>query len=268
MERAYWHKQTTDEPLFPDLLWSKPENRAAAGKLLIAGGNAYGFAAPAAAFEAAQAAGVGVLRVLLPDSVQHTVGRTLAAGEYAPSTPSGSFSQQALNDFLVAASWADGVLIAGDLGRNSETAILLEKFIEKYNGQLTIARDAADYFTAAPQMVLQRPNTTLVLSFAQLQRLAMHSRSALPFTFDMDLLRLIESLHTFSAAYPVHFILKHLENIFVVSHGEISSTRTPQRTEFWRVQTAAYASVWLLQNPAKPFQALTTAVRESLESRS
>src|SRR3982750_3265194 len=100
MERTYWHKQTPEKPLFPDLLWSRPENRAHAGKLLIMGGNAHGFAAPAEAYAESEQAGIGAARVLLPDSLQKTVGRTFAAGEYAPSTPSGSFSQKALAELL------------------------------------------------------------------------------------------------------------------------------------------------------------------------
>ena len=44
--RTYWHKQGT-KPLYPDVIWSKPENKQAAGKLLIIGGHAYGFSAPA-----------------------------------------------------------------------------------------------------------------------------------------------------------------------------------------------------------------------------
>ena len=47
MAREYWQRQTSEKPLFADVLWSRPENRNLAGKLLIAGGNLYGFAAPA-----------------------------------------------------------------------------------------------------------------------------------------------------------------------------------------------------------------------------
>src|SRR4051812_45465462 len=132
--QEYWQKQAATEPLFSDLLWSRPENRAHAGKLLIVGGNAQGLAAPAAAYSAATEAGIGTARVLLPDSLQKTVGRVFEAGEYAPSTPSGSFSRNALAELLAMSNWADGVLLAGDFGRNSETAIMLEQLVAKYEG--------------------------------------------------------------------------------------------------------------------------------------
>src|ERR1700761_6222741 len=124
MDRTFWHKQTPDQPLFGDLLWSRPENKAFAGKLLIVGGNKFGFVDPAEAFSEAEKAGIGVVQMLLPDSLRPFVGRTFTAGELAPSTPSGSFAQTALAQLLALSNWADGVLFPGDLGRNSETAIL------------------------------------------------------------------------------------------------------------------------------------------------
>ncbi|HVU59613.1 MAG TPA: hypothetical protein VHC98_02135 [Candidatus Saccharimonadales bacterium] len=260
MDYKYWRKQASDMPLFADLLWSRPENRTLAGKLLIVGGNSYGLAAPAAAYNEALQAGVGEARVLLPDSLRATVGHTFAAGEFAPSTPSGSLSQKALAELLPAASWADGVLLAGDLGRNSETAILLEKFAAAYHGPLIITKDAADYFTAAPQSIVARPGTTLVLSFAQLQRLATGAHFSRPFRFAMDALHLVETLHTFTTVHAAAIVVKHAQAMFVASQGAVSSTRLTQDMEFWRVKTAAHTAVWQLQNPQKPFEALTTAV--------
>ncbi len=52
--------------------------------------------------------------------------------------------------------WADATLLAGDFGRNSETAILLEQFIEKFRVQLVITQDAADYFTKNPTKLVDQ----------------------------------------------------------------------------------------------------------------
>src|SRR6185369_5734257 len=113
---------------------------------------------------------------------------------FANSTPSGSFGQAALAELLEQAAWADGVLIAGDLGRNSETAIVLEKFMTKYSGKVTITKDAVDYFDKMPASLVNRPTTCLVLTMAQLQLLATSLKSEVPFTFDMDLLQLVDHL--------------------------------------------------------------------------
>jgi hypothetical protein len=260
MERTYWQKQTPEQPLFPDLLWSRPENKRQAGKLLIAGGNAHGFAAAGDAYQAATKAGIGTARVLLPDSLQKTVGRVFEAGEYAPSTPSGSFSRQALAELLAMSQWADGVLLAGDFGRNSETAVLLEQFVTKYSGPLAITQDGADYFTKNPATLLKRESTLLVLSFAQLQKLATGAQFPPAFTFDMNLINLVELLHVFTQEYNLHVIFKHLNMIFVGANGQVSTTELATDQPIWRVNSAARATVWWLQNPAKPFEALTTAI--------
>jgi hypothetical protein len=260
MQRDYWHKQTAEQPLYPDLLWSRPENKKLAGKLLIVGGNAHGFAAAGEAYGEAVKAGVGTARVLLPDSLQKTVGRVFEAGEYAPSTPSGRFSQRAQAEPLAMAGWADAVLLAGDLGRNSETAILLEQFMTKYSGPLTLTKDAADYFISSPNILLNRENTLLVLSFAQLQKLAVGARFTTAFTFGMDFLHIIKALHEFTQKHQTNIIVKHLQTIFVAVGGQVSTTKLPEDLEIWRVKTAAHAAAWWLQNPAKTFEALTTSL--------
>jgi hypothetical protein len=256
----YWHRQTPEKPLYPDLLWSRPENRAQAGKLLIIGGNAHGFAAAGDAYAEAAKAGIGTARVLLPDSLQKTVGRIFEAGEYAPSTPSGSFGQRALAELLAMSEWADAILLAGDFGRNSETAILLEQFATKFSGQLTLTKDTADYFTKTPVRLLDRNDTLLVLSFAQLQKIATNSHFVKAFTFDMDFLHFIDALHEFTQKHQVAIIVKHLQTIFVAVQGQVSTTKLPEDIEIWRVKTAAHAAVWWLQNSNKPFEALTTAL--------
>jgi len=260
MDRDYWLRQKPGTPLFPELEWSRPEHKAAAGKLLVVGGSAHGFAAPAAAYAEAVKAGIGTARVLLPSAVQKIVGRVLENGEFAPSNLSGSFSQKALNELLIYANWADGVLLAGDLSRNSEVAIMLEKFLAKSSAPVTLTKDAVDYITAAPHTVLQRPGTLLVLSLAQLQRLAIASKYPVPIAFSMDLLHVVEWLHGYSAQFAPYLVIKHLSTVFVAVNGQVSTTRVPELWPVWRVRMAAYAATWWVQNPTKVLESLTTAV--------
>ncbi|HSX44628.1 MAG TPA: hypothetical protein VLF39_00745 [Candidatus Saccharimonadales bacterium] len=258
MDHTYWHKQSADKPLYSDLIWSRPENKRQAGKLLIIGGNLYGFAAPAEAFTVAEQAGVGMVRVLLPQALKKTVGKVLDASEFAANTPSGSFAQSALSEFLDQANWADGTLIAGDLGRNSETAIIIEKFLSKHAGHVTLTKDAVDYLTSNPAPLINRGNVTLVLSLSQLQRLVKALKYPQPITYTMPLLRLVDLLADFSQSYPINIMTKHYDQIMVAVGGQISTT--PDVRDNWQVKTAASSAVWWLQNPTKPFQALTTAI--------
>ncbi len=263
-DKPYWQRQLATKPLFEDLLWSRPENRLLAGKLLIIGGHAQGFTRPAEAFALAEKAGAGTVRVLLPDALQRTLGKAFVGAEFAPSSPSGSFATQALGELVPLSAWANGVLWAGDLSRNSETAILLEKFFEHYSGQATLTCDAVDYINATPYPVLQREDTLLVLSFAQLQKFGISIKYSNAFTFSMDFLRLIDALHELTKRYKVAIITKHLDTIVIARDGEVITTKLNSEMPVWRLKIAASASVWWLQNPTKSLAALATAVQTSI----
>lgn len=260
MDSTFWRKQTADKPLFPDMQWSRPENRRHAGKLLIIGGSGYEFKSPANAYGDALEAGIGTAKVLLPDSMHKVVRDIFPEAEFAPSTPSGSFARTTLATALDMADWADGVLLAGDLGRNSETAIFLESFVGKYAGPLVITKDAAEYCLNTPTSCLTRPDTVAVITMAQLQKLAGAAKFPTAFTLQMDLLQLIEALHEFSQRWPLHIVTKQLDKLLVASGGQVSTTQTDTPLDAWRTRTAASAVTWLIQNRDKPFEALTTAV--------
>lgn len=258
MNDSFWQQQTTT-PLFPDILWSKPENKQTAGKLLIIGGNAYGFSAPATAYQEAMGAGVGSVRILMPVSLQKLVGQ-LPDTYFAPQNPSGSFSKKALDEMLLQASWCDAVLLAGELGRNSETAVTLETFSKKYSGMLTLTKDAVDYFLHHPSVVLQRPNTSIVLSIEQLQKFGVHTKRTTAITLKMTNQQLAHWLHEFTLDYIAHIITLHNDHLFIAAQGRVITSPCNTATKIWRLATAAKTVVFWLQNPAKPLEAFATSV--------
>ncbi len=259
MNPDYWLKQG-EKPLFPDLLWARPEMKSTAGKLLIIGGHAQSFAASAAAFAAAEKAGIGTARVVLPDCLAKTVGTLFPSAEFAPSNPSGGFAMRALAEALAASQWSNGVLLAGDLGRNSETTAMLENFASKYTGQLTITKDMADFFSTQPQSIANRPDTLLVLSMGQLQRLGQSLKLPYAFTSNLGIVQLVELLHELTHANPtIHLITRHINQYVVAVAGQICTTPAPTNRPIWRVTTAASAATWWLQNPTKPLEAISTS---------
>jgi NAD(P)H-hydrate repair Nnr-like enzyme with NAD(P)H-hydrate dehydratase domain len=258
MDHAFWMRQA-EKPLFPELEWSRPETRAQAGKLLIIGGNSQGFAAPAEAYGLAEKAGIGAVRVLLPEALRRSVGKLFPEAGFAPSTPSGSFGASALAEWCNLSLWADGALFPGDITRNSETTVLLENFLEKFDGQATLTKDAADLMCQQPISILHRHNTLLVLAMGQLRQLGSEAHFARAFTSEMGLVQLIESLHEFTKRFSLHIVTKHQGNLVVASDGQVSTTVVKSDRPVWRIETAATAAVWWLQNPSKPFEALTTA---------
>ena len=254
----YWQKQGS-EPLFPNLLWSRPENKRTAGKLLIIGGNLHNFSAPGQAYNAAIKAGIGSVKVLLPEGLRKTIGALMENCEFAPMNKSGSFSKDALAEWLDWARWADCVLLAGDVGRNSETAIVLESFIKNYSGPLVITQDCLDQLMTSPISLFSRPKTTVVASFGQLQKvwqfLVMDFHMI---KYRLPLQRNLELIHEVSQKIPAAMITKHNNDLIVAFEGRISTTVNTQ--PIWRVEIAAKAATWWLQNPTTPFEALTTAV--------
>lgn len=257
MDHTFWSKQVS-EPLFPDILWSRPESRSNAGKLIIAGGNSHAFSSPATAFNMSEQTGAGTVEVLMPDAIKKIVHSLLPNAHYAPSTPSGSFARQSLDSFIQLAQWSDLALLSGDFGRNSETAIVLESFLKSFSGKICITHDGVDYFKETPLHVVDRKDTLVVLSIAQLQKFFIHTPTITPILLSMGSLELAKALHDYTIKHPSCIVTKHNDLIFVAYGGSVSTTKDDQK--IWRVATAAKASVFWMQNPDKVFEAATTSV--------
>lgn len=261
MASMYWIKQTKEAPSFPELIWNKPENKLHAGKLLIIGGSLHAFSAPSTAFSKATSAGAGSIRLLLPVSIKKTVVSLLPEADFAPVTPSGSFSKLALSQFLEHSAWADGVLLAGDFGRNSETTILLERFIQETTSLAIIVEDAVDNLMNTPSFA-NNPKVVAITNFAQLQKLAMKLKFKSAFTSGMSLSSLAETLHEFSEQYSMA-VVTVFENNYIVSYqGRVSSTPISSSTNTG-IAMASILSVWAIQNPNNLFEALTTVITQS-----
>ena len=265
MEIIDWQRQTKDKTLFPELLWARPQNNRQAGKLLIIGGSQQNFAAVAETYNQAIKAGIGSARVVLPRSLQRTVGNFFPEAIFAPSTPSGSFSRASITELLVESAWADAVILGGNIGNNSETAIAIESFATKFVGPLIIGGDCIELLIISAKTLLVRPLTTLVLQFPQLQHLLTAAQYKVAVTSNLDLLQIVTILHDFTKQFPINLITEYATNISVAVDGKVSTTKIPQTTPN-SVALMAFSAVWLLQNPSKPFEALSTAAASLLEN--
>lgn len=256
----YWKKQTPESPLFPDIEWSKPEQRTQRGRLGIIGGNKLGFAGVAEGYSTALAAGAGEVRVLLPDVLKRTIPTNITDTVFGASNPSGSLSKDAKPELHALGEWATGILMIGDAGRNSETAILYEDFLMDYHGQLTLTRDAVDLIKNSPQTLAERPKTLLVVSFAQLQKLFQSVYYPKILTFSMQLASLVEALHKFTITYPVTIAVLHKDYLLVASTGEVTSTLWHSPMAIWRGSVAAKAATYCLWNPGKLLESVTASL--------
>lgn len=256
----YWKQQTTGSALYPDIEWAKPEQRSMAGRLGIIGGNKLGFAGVGEAYTVACAAGVGEVRVLLPDVLRKTIPAAITDAIFGASNPSGSLARVATTEMHTLGQWASGILLIGDAGRNAETAIAYEDFIRDYTGPLTITRDAVDLVKNSSQLLFERPNTQLVVSFAQLQKLFQAVYYTKILTFSMQLSNFVEAIHKFTLSYPVTITVLHKDHLLVANNGMVTSTAWENPMAIWRGNTASKAAVYQMWHPGRQLEAITTSL--------
>jgi hypothetical protein len=156
--------------------------------------------------------------------------------------------------------WSTGILLIGDAGRNSETAIVYEDFLREYKGPLIITRDAVDLIKHSSQSIVDRPQTILIVSFAQLQKLFQLIYYPKVLTFSMQLTNLVEAIHKFTITYPVSVVVLHKDTLLVASGGEVTSTPWDNPMAIWRGSVAAKASSYWLWNINKPLESITASI--------
>lgn len=261
MHFDYWQKQDLNKPLFDALVWGKPQQKTQSGKLLIIGGNIHAIAQPAEAYGVAINQGVGECKVVMPNITKKLLGPKPPIDiEFVSSTPSGSFGSDSINELKSYLNWANSALFAGNVGHNSETAILLENII-KTPGQQVYVNDCVDYWFNNALTILRRNDTLLVVDITKLQKLAINARVSIAFTHSMELMQLVQKLHEFTNLFKCNILLKHQDQIFTASKGQVITTKI-STDEHWQTKTATAASVWWLQNPNKTLEAIATAITQ------
>jgi hypothetical protein len=156
--------------------------------------------------------------------------------------------------------WSQHILLVGDAGRNSETALVYDDFISAYSGPLTVTRDAIDLVKNNNHLLVERENTTLILSFAQLQKVFQSVYYPKMITFSMQLAGLVEALHKFTLTYPVTLVTLHKEHLIIAHGGDVVTQAWDSPLRIWRGETAARAAAYLLWTPSKPLQAISASV--------
>lgn len=260
MDYSYWQKQSSEIPLFPDIEWNKPETRSRAGRLGIIGGNKLGFVGVSEAYGTAMKAGVGHVRTLLPDILRKTIPTSMNEVLFAATNQSGGLAQEAQADMTALGAWADVILFIGDAGRSSETAIVYEQFLIDYTGPLVLTRDAVDLIKNSPRTIIERPQTILVISFAQLQKLFQSVYYPKVLTFNMQLTNLIEAIHKFTITYPVTIAVLHHDTFIIAHDGHVVTTPWDQPMLIWRGVAAANIAAYWVWSVNKPLEATATAI--------
>lgn len=237
------------------MLWSKPVTKRGAGKLLIVGGNSHGFAHVAKTYSQAEIAGAGNIRAIVPDSLAKLT-KGLGFIEYAPSNPSGGFAQRALSELLELAEWSDGVLLAGDLGKNSETSLLLENFMDKYSGVLVIDPEALGSLSLNTASLLDSDHRVVIWTRSDLQKAVTNLKLSKAITSESGKAQIAETLHEITSANNANIVVIDGQTVWIAQKSSVISTDAIQN-----IATAKLA-VWTIQNPKKTKETLVCAAWE------
>ncbi len=259
MNPDYWRKQTPNTALFPDIEWNRPEQKTRAGKLAIIGGNKLGFNAVATAYQDAMTIGAGQVRVVLPDALRPAIPPSILDTVYVPSNSSGGMNREAESLILAGVAWADHTLLIGDAGRNSETAMIYESLLSAA-GPLTITRDAIDLLKNVSMKLIDRPHTTIVASFAQVQKLFQGVYYPKMLGFSMQLSLLVDTLHKFTITYPTTLVTYHQNQLIIAHGGQVITQEFDEPMMIWRGTIATRAACYQLWTPRQPLEAITASL--------
>ncbi|HUD06486.1 MAG TPA: hypothetical protein VMR34_01230 [Candidatus Saccharimonadales bacterium] len=257
-----WLKQSVEQPLFGDMLWSKPENKRLAGKLLIIGGSVHGFAQTVSLYQSVIRAGVGTVRVVLPDSLRSTLGNSLEDIDYVSSNRSGGFAERSLADLLEQSSWSDGVIFGPELDSNSEDKLLFEKFIHDYSGQLTLVGDPLNFLIALGENYFSRKSTLVVGDLSKLSKLAVKAKSTLAINPTYDLVRVVDAANMLSKNCSINILSMASGNYLLSINGTACTTKEVKKNQNWETDLAGHGAVWWVQHPDKVLEALSCALVE------
>ncbi len=270
---SYWQKQS--QPLFPNLAWNIPEQKT--GHVAIVGGNSQGFATVIRIAEfLSQNFPFSSVNALLPDALRGKLP-PLSNITLLPSTSSGSFAKS--YQLQTAIQSANASLVIGDLSRNAATAIALADAITPTTttsnatnnsasppsySPLVLARDSVDLLAGEAARWLTRPNTFVVASMAQLQKLFRAIYYPRMILLSQPLLPVLETLHKFTLSYPTTILTFHQENLIVAHAGQITTTHLVDTDyspiSLWSGQLAARVMAFNLYTPNHPLKATTAAL--------
>jgi NAD(P)H-hydrate repair Nnr-like enzyme with NAD(P)H-hydrate dehydratase domain len=253
----YWLKQTVDKPLYDNLLWSRPENKLQAGKIVVIGGNINSFAKTVNSYQLLISAGVGQVTILLPKPIFKVIGQISTDLIFCPSTDSGSFSSQSLDNFIDYTSSADGIFLSGELSNNSETLILIEKLINRVNKPIILSDDSIDLALHFDNSLLNRNNMIYVGNLDKFQKIFSKLNSTDAITSNISLSDLVRVMKNFSQKNLVSLVTIYNDYVVVASQGQVSTTLINKPIDRDIFKLVHHCVCWIIQNPETKFQALS-----------
>jgi len=219
-------QQSKNNPIYPELLWDKPENTLLAGKICIIGGNAHAIKEPNAAYQLALNNVLKERKVVLPDSTKKYFNKNTLPADilFAPSNISGSFSAKSLSELQSYLDWSDCTFFVGDLTKSSETTILINKLINESGQQISVCNDSIDIILQSESSPFENPDLIITCDLSNLQKLCINYSPKYVFTSNMSQLAFYNKLSELTLNINSYLIIKYQKKIYAAHKGKVVIT--------------------------------------------
>lgn len=252
-----WQQQIETEPLYPDIIWNRPEQKRLKKRLIIIGGHVGGFNHVAICYQAAIDGGIGEVKVVLPSPLKSIIGTTLTQAVYGPAGGAGSFSEAAFDLLVSYSQWADGILFM-QVGNNSATARMLLRLITETEIPLIVTDEMLLLLQNDLSLFSDREHVLWTLSFTGIQKLIALHKSPLNVRHDMGIRPFALALESFA---PKHPLVTVFEDYIVTAKGtSVISTRKKQAPN--QHSLAGWLAPWWLQQIEYELETITCAAFE------
>jgi NAD(P)H-hydrate repair Nnr-like enzyme with NAD(P)H-hydrate dehydratase domain len=247
----------TDEPLYPKVLYNRPLTRSGGGRLLLAGGHSGEFSLPIAIHQFAMAAGAGEMIGALPDVLAKFLGGAPGTA-FVASSSSGSLGREALGRLLELSEDADAVMLGASLSNNSNTAMLIERFVSEVERPIIIFDEALTALRPQSELITNNPHALVIATMAEVFKLAGALGVAINIRPGGGLINKLEIIQAVAAASRCAYVVYGTEAI-VAAQYQLSVTPINYRLALTPALFYGVLSTFWVQNQAKPYAGLTTA---------
>lgn len=249
-----YQTQTPESPLFPNVLWSRPERTKNRGNLVIIGGNSQEFVDVQTAYAATAEVGVAHAQIILPDALRRLLG-SMPGVEFAASTPSGSFAQEAYTSMATLTNSADAVVLCGELSSNSETHIVIEKLAEYTPKPLILVGDSIMH---AVNVLAERSHPTVIVGAKPaFQELSKYYELSSTITENSTPAQIRNALRELAIASKSILVLHHGGVIYIVDDQNCVQTESDSMNH---PRAAVFIAEIIAEFPSETIKATASAV--------
>jgi hypothetical protein len=102
-----------------------------------------------------------------------------------------------------------------------------------------LTKDSIELLNSEVVLLSKRPNTIIVCSYSQLQKMAKELNDQTPFLYSDELVHIVNHLHEFTKNYSVGIVTKHGDYLIASHGGEVVTTERKDLDELWCLQKAS-----------------------------